>query len=68
MKPVRSIFDAYIVRGIDSEQLRGSVIPGKLTITSSIVNKSETRVETRNTIYEVISWAVQPDFLKDVPY
>lgn len=68
MKPVKSIFDAYIVRGIDSEQLRGSVIPGKLTITSSIINKSETEVETRNTIYKVINWAIQPGFLKDVPF
>lgn len=67
-KQVRSIFDAHILRGIDTERLVGSVFLGKLSVTSPIIHKEGNTIETENTIYHVINWTVTPDYLKDVPF
>jgi len=82
MKPVVKIHDAFIIRGIDREVLRGfpegypeehcgypgCVTNTKMIQTSTIVSKEDHVVETERTIYAVQSWAVQPDHLKVRPF
>lgn len=64
VKQVVSLFNASIIRGIDSERLQGSPVPGRHVITSRILHKEGNNIETKNTHYKVITWETTPDYLK----